>query len=206
MNQKIEKKMKKITVMLAVLFGYQNCSLAQSIAKGTSVLYLGLGPGSGFGYAKKHGMGYTYRSSPSIHLGFEHGISEAIPESVIGLGGSLSYWGASQNYRDVYGDGYDSRWNDLRVLFKGYYHHKFLVSDKWDVYAAVMLGFKYRTFTYTPVYTRYSYVVNDESGVYGAGGVAIGGRFYVTPNFGFYAEAGAGANVDYIQAGLAFKF
>jgi hypothetical protein len=193
-------------VMLAVLFGYQNCTIAQSIAQGRSVLYIGLGPGGGLGYGKVHGAGYTYRATPSIHLGFEHGISEAIPQSVIGLGADLSYWGVTQNYRDVYGEGYDSHWSDLTVLAKGYYHHKFLVSDRWDVYAAVLLGFKYRSFTYTPVYTRYQYTVNDDSGVYGAGGVALGGRFYVSRSVGFYAEVAAGSNVNFIQGGIAFKF
>lgn len=198
--------MKKI-ILTIVLIVQSLTFLSQSMGKGKSVLYVGAGAGYGyFGSSGYKGYGYSYRSSPTIHLGFEHGISEAIPQSIIGLGGSLSMWFGSQNYSDKYGHEWDKRWTDVTTLVKGYYHHKFLVGEKWDVYAAVMAGIKNRSYTYTTNDGYYIYENRNETGIYPAGGIAIGGRFYVSKVFGFYAEAGAGVNVDYIQAGFAFKF
>lgn len=198
--------MKKI-ILTSVLIIQSLTFLAQSMAKGKNVLYLGAGAGQGtFGSSQYRGYGYVYRSSPTLHIGFEHGISEAIPKSIIGLGGSVSMWFGSQNYSDRNGYQWDKRWTDVTTLVKGYYHHKFLVSDKWDVYAAVMAGIKHRSYTYTTNDTYYYYQNTDETGIYPAGGIALGGRIYISKVFGFYAEAGAGLNIDYIQAGFAFKF
>lgn len=197
--------MKKIILSSLLIIQALNVS-AQSMAKGKSVMSLGAGAGSGyFGSSKYKGYGYTYRSIPSIHLGFEHGISEAIPKSIIGLGGSLSFWHGSQHYNDKFGRTWDKSWTDVTTLVKGYYHHKFLVSDKWDVYAALMAGVRYRTYTFTTSDQYYNYENRNETGAYPAGGIAVGGRIYVSKKFGFYAEAGTGVNVDYIQVGMALK-
>lgn len=197
--------MKKF-ILTGILVIQSLAFLAQSMAKGKNVIYVGAGAGHGyFGASQYRGVGYVYRSSPTIHLGFEHGISEAIPKSIIGIGGSVSMWFGSQNYSDRFGHEWDKKWTDVTTLVKGYYHHKFLVSDKWDVYAAVMAGVKYRSYTYN-TNDLYYYQNTNETGAYAAGGIAIGGRIYISKSFGFYAEAGAGLNVDYIQAGFAFKF
>ena len=198
--------MKKF-ILVGILTIQSLTFLAQSMAKGKNVLYLGIGAGEGtFGASQFRGYGYIYRSSPTLHIGFEHGISEAIPKSIVGLGGSVSMWFGSQNYSDRNGHEWDKRWTDVTTLVKGYYHHKFLVSDKWDVYAAVMAGIKHRSYTYTTNDQYYIYQNTNETGIYAAGGIAIGGRIYISKVFGFYAEAGAGLNIDYIQAGFAFKF
>lgn len=197
----------KKTILTFTILLQSVIALPQSMGKGKNVLYIGAGAGPGFfGSSKYKGSGYTYNSSPTIHLGFEHGISEAIPNSIIGLGGSISTWFASQHYTDKRGYGWDKRWTDVTALVKGYYHHKKLVGEKWDVYAAVMAGIKHRTYSYTNNDPFYNNAYRDESGIYPAGGVAIGGRYYVSKVFGFYAEAGAGINIDYVQAGFAFKF
>ena len=198
--------MKKI--ILATVIFLQTANLfSQSMGKGKSVLYLGVGLGTGnVSTSKYKGNGFSYKTSPTIHLGFEHGISESIPQSIIGLGGGLSGRFASQNYVDKFGYGWKKTWTDVTVLFKGYYHHKFLVGEKWDVYASLMAGITHRTYSYTTSDVFYNNAYKDESGISPAGGVAIGGRFYVSKVFGFYAEAGGGLNVDYVHAGFAFKF
>lgn len=198
--------MKKIILASSIIL--QTLSVfSQSMGKGKNVLYLGAGAGTGyFGASKYKGNGYVYKSTPTIHLGFEHGISEGIPKSIIGLGGSLSTWVASQRYTDKWGFGWNKNWTDVTVLVKGYYHHKALVGEKWDVYATVMAGIKHRTYSYTNNDPFYNNAYADESGVYPAGGISIGGRYYITKSFGFYAEAGGGLNTDYVQGGFAFKF
>lgn len=200
------KKMKKIIIVLIAVFQLSNV-YSQSMGKGKNVLYIGAGAGTGyFGSKSYKGIGYSYRSTPTFHLGFEHGVSEAIPQSIIGLGGALSSWFGSQNYSDKNGYTWERKWTDLTVVFKGYYHHKFLVGEKWDVYGAALIGIKHRTYSYTSNNPNNLNTYADETGVYPAGGVALGGRFYVSKVFGFYAEAGAGVNTDYIQGGFAFKF
>lgn len=200
--------MKKSTIiLLLILFSIQGFSQAPSMEKGTIVVYLGAGAGSGyFGASKYRGVGYTYRSSPTFHLGFEYGFSEAIPKSIIGLGANVSMWFSSQDYKDYWGDGWHKKWTDITILAKGYYHHTFLVGEKWDVYASPMVGFKIRTYSYTyndPYYANYS---TSDAGLYPAVGVAVGGRYYVSKAFGFYAEVSQGYNVDYAKIGFAFKF
>lgn len=198
--------MKKF-ILIGIIIIQSFTFFSQSMGKGKSVIYIGAGAGHGyFGASQFRGTGYVYRSSPTIHLGFEHGISEAIPKSIIGLGGSISMWFGSRNYSDRFGHEWDKRWTDVTTLVKGYYHHKFLVGEKWDVYAAAMVGVKYRSYTFTSNDQYYYYENSNETGAYFAGGIAVGGRFYVSKTFGFYAEAGTGVNVDYIQAGFAFKF
>lgn len=199
--------MKKSLLVMAVVIVFCNGLFSQSIGKGKSVFYVGVGPGTGgIGGGHWRGVGYTYHATPVIHLGFEHGISESIPESVIGLGGALSFQAANYSYRDYNGHGWNSNWSDLRLLVKGYYHHKFLVGEKWDVYAAVMLGFRYRFYSFTANDAYYTNSGITDTGVAPAGGIAVGGRYYVSDRFGFYAELGAGVNVDYAQIGFAFKF
>ena len=122
------------------------------------------------------------------------------------MGGSVSLWFGSQNFSDKDGHQWEKKWTDVTTLVKGYYHHKFLTKEKWDVYGAVLAGVKYRSYTYTANDLNYIYQNTNETGAYPAGGVAIGGRIYVSKTFGFYAEAGAGVNIDYIQGGFAFKF
>jgi hypothetical protein len=198
--------MKKI-IFTSVLIIQSLLFLAQSMGNGKSVIYIGAGAGNGaFGSAQYRGSGYVYRSSPTIHLGFEHGISEAIPQSIVGLGGSVSMWFGSRNYSDRFGHEWHKSWSDVTTLVKGYYHHKFLVGEKWDVYGGAMIGVKYRSYSFTSNDQYYVYENSNETGAYFAGGIAVGGRYYVSKSFGFYAEAGTGVNVDYIQAGFAFKF
>ena len=197
----------KKSILLSILMIQSLIALSQSMGNGKSVIYIGAGAGRGsIGVSQFRGTGYVYRSSPTIHLGFETGISEAIPQSIIGIGGSVSMWFGSQNYTDRSGHQWDKKWTDMTTLVKGYYHHKFLTRERWDVYGAILLGFKYRSYTYTSNDEFYLYQNTSETGVYPAGGIGIGGRVYVTNTFGFYAEAGAGENIDYIQGGIALKF
>ncbi|MDI9341355.1 MAG: hypothetical protein QM534_12370 [Sediminibacterium sp.] len=180
----------------------------QAIAKGKTVAYLGVG--AGYGYSSRYrsrfnGAGYVYRTSPTFHLGFEHGVSESVPESVIGLGGDLSIWGGRYTYVNKNGFGWEQRWRDVTALVKCYYHHKKLMGEKWDLYAAVMAGVKYRSYKYTTTDPYYDYLYDDESGLYGAAGLALGARIYLTKSLGLYLEGGGGYNHDYLHAGLVFK-
>lgn len=181
---------------------------AQSIAKGKNVFYIGAGPGTGYvGSTQNYkGAGYTYNKTPSFQLGFEHGISEAIPKSVIGLGPHFSAWFGSSSYRDKFGYGWNKQWADFSAIAKGFYHHKFLVGEKWDVYGAALLGLRFRSYNFSTNDVYYEYARDSYSTVAPVIGAGIGGRYYVSKAFGFYAEVNGGYNCDYAQIGFAFKF
>ncbi len=116
----------------------------------------------------------------------------------------MTFGGAS--YRDNKNHGYDLSWTDFTILAKGYYHHTFLVVEKWDVYDSPLLGLKFHTSTYSYNEPDYSSFKHTEASVGPAVGLAVGGRFYISKNFGFYAEVSHGYNVDYLKIGLALKF
>lgn len=200
--------MKKSIPFLLMLFVFlQTFSQSPSMEKGKVVIYLGAGAGSGyFGTSKYKGVGYTYRATPTFQAGFEYAFSEAIPQSILGLGANISMAFASQTYRDKFGYGWDSKWSDVTVLAKGYYHHKFLVGEKWDVYASPLIGLRFRTYTYSYNNAVYNNRYYSDAGASPAVGVAVGGRYYVSDFFGFYAEVSQGFNVDYAKIGFAFKF
>lgn len=201
--------MKTKIIITLILFLATYLTQAQSMEKGKNVFYLGLGPGGGGYYSSainKRGAGYSYRRSPSFQLGFEHGISDDIPQSVIGIGPHLSAWFASSSYRDSRGEGWNWRWADYTIAAKGFYHHKALMGENWDIYGAAILGIRYRKHTFSTTDPYYDYVREDYRTVASVFGIGIGGRYYVNQTFGFYAEFDLGYNADYAQIGLAFKF
>lgn len=200
------RTMKKILTFLILLsLSFSVYSQEPSMKKGRVVLYLGVGAGSGwFGAGKYKGVGYSYSASPIMNFGFEYGFSEAIPKSILGLGANVSMAFYSWNYHDSKGYGWNEKWSDITVLAKGYYHHTFLVGEKWDVYGSPLLGLRFRTHTYS-YDPGYYYNNSTYSGVSPAIGVAIGGRYYVSKVFGFFAEVSQGYNVDYAKIGFAFK-
>ncbi|MBS1637440.1 MAG: hypothetical protein JST26_16105 [Bacteroidetes bacterium] len=200
--------MKKLILMTAVCLSCSFSANAQSMGVGKNVFYLGAGAGSGFASGNLYvsGAGYSYNRTPTFIIGYERGISEAIPQSIIGIGPSASAWFASNTYRDNAGHGWDKHWSDFTVVAKGYYHHKFLVKDKFDVYGSAMLGLKFRSYSFTATDPYYEYAKDSYSSVYPVVGAGIGARYYVSKSFGFYAEVNEGFNVNFAQVGFAFKF
>lgn len=208
LNQFKNNFMKRILLSACILIAGLNAVQAQSMGKGKNVLYLGAGIGSGYVGSDygSNGAGYTIRRSPDFQLGFEHGISEAIPQSIIGIGPHFSTSFASNEYRDIYGRGWDKHWANYDIAAKGFYHHKFLVGERWDVYGSVSLGVRFQTYSFTATNANYSYAEGSNNAIAPIIGVGVGGRFYVTKVFGFYAEVGGGLNAEYAQIGIAFKF
>jgi hypothetical protein len=192
--------------VLAAIVAMQFSGFSQSMGKGKSVFYVGIGAWHGYGGVKYRGYGYSTGSTPTLHLGFEHGVSEAIPQSIIGLGGHLSVWAGHSSFRDGRGNGWNSSWTNVTALFKGFYHHKFLVGEKWDVYASLAGGIRYLAYSYSYTDSEYAIDPYASAAVAPAIGVSLGGRYYVGKTFGFYAEISQGYNVDYAQIGFAFKF
>lgn len=200
--------MKRLTLLSALLITLQTLMFSQSAGKGKGVFYVGAGTGRGFigSGVYVRGYGYEVRQLPSLQLGFEYGISEAIPQSIIGLGAHLSTNFSSNSYRDKFGYGWDKTWIDLTIASKGYYHHKFLVKDKWDVYGSALIGVMHRAYRFSSNSPYYEYARGSYSSIYPVIGAGIGARYYVSKSFGFYAEVNSGINADFAQIGFAFKF
>jgi hypothetical protein len=170
--------MKKVTSLLVVLalvaFMFQN-SFAQSYQQGDKLLNVGIGVGT-YG-----GGGLGFGGS------LEFGVHEAISVGVLGGFSGRNYLG--------------SRWSVLTIGARGSYHFNELLNldnDMIDLYAGLGLG--YRNFNWD--YAGFGNSYNYGSGIVFLG--HLGGRYYLKPNLGLFAELGSGFGT--LQAGLAFKF
>ena len=173
------KKLLSSLFVVALLAFISEGAMAQAYEKGDKLLNVGVGLGT-------YGAG-------GIGLGgsFEYGIHEAISVGVLG-----GYSGRS-NYL-----GSGTRWSVLTIGVRGSYHFNELLNldnDQIDLYAGVGLGYRNISWNYNGV---------GLGNGYGSGGILflghIGGRYYLKPNLGIFAELGSSFGV--LQAGVAFKF
>lgn len=173
------KKLLSSLLILALLSFFSEGAMAQAYQKGDKLLNLGIGLGT-------YGAG-------GIGLGgsFEYGIHEAISVGALaGFSGRANYLGSGV------------RWSVLTIGARGSYHFNELLNldtDQIDLYAGLGLGYRNISWNY------------NGSGLgngYGSGGILflghIGGRYYLKPNLGIFAELGSSFGV--LQAGVAFKF
>ncbi len=189
------------------LISQKNDSGDLSMGEGKSALSIGVGvPYFGNGYARYRGVGYRYTAFPTVIMQYEYGVTEKIPQSILGVGPYIAYSSFHSSWKDNNSvDYWDERLRQITIAAKVFYHHKFLVGAKWDVYAAAFAGIHIRTYSFTSNDPKY-YDIYDRNyaSVFPTGGAVIGGRYYFTNNFGVYAEAGFGAS--YVSGGLNFKF
>lgn len=181
----------------------------KDISKGSNVIHFGVGlPGyvSSFGVVK--GAYYSYSRSPLIVINHEYVFNDKVKNSYMGLGPYLSYYGWKQesySYKNhpVYGtDGWRTSVNVLTIAGRFFYHHKFLMGAKWDVYGAATAGLRFNFVNYTSYPSgRYSSATNGVDPAYGA---SVGIRYFFTDNFGVYAETGFGSS--WATGGLNLKF
>lgn len=178
-----------------------------SMGEGKVAISIGVGvPYWGRYHHFYRGLGYSGFSTPTIILQGEYGLTEKIPQSILGVGGFVAHNYSYNSWHDKYSvDYWERRYTRVVVAAKVYYHHKFLVGAKWDVYAAAMVGVSVNLYSFRSndayYYGVYDYTV---PGVWPYVGAIVGGRYYFTKNFGVYGEVGYGAS--YAQAGFNFKF
>lgn len=183
--------MKKL-IFVAIALAASTTLYAQQFQKGTNLLGVGIGLGSSLG-------GFTYGSqAPAISLQYERGIWDIGGPGVISLGGY-----AGRKSFKYSGDGYTQKWGYTIIGVRSAYHYNGIKSDKFDVYAGLMLSYNI---------LNYSYKDNDGNNVSGAGSYGsaagftafIGGRYFFTQKVAAFAELGYG--VSYLTLGIAFKF
>lgn len=198
--------MKKVLFSLLLVagaaFGGPTAAVAQSYGIGTNAVNLGVG----FGYSIRYYSGVYGNSSatPVLSASFEHGMSTLGP-GTLGVGAVLSYQGAKWDYTDGYGDQYHETWKTLFFGVRGTWHPDFLVTDKYDIYGGVQLGYYHYGYSYTatgPYVSGYNYS-NPRNSTVGFGAF-VGGRYYFTDNIGAFGEIGY--DISYLKIGLSLKF
>lgn len=125
-----------------------------------------------------------------LYAKYEHGLIR----DEVGLGG---YIGFSQGWYKYAGEKYSITAFSVAVL--GYYHFNKLIPVKnLDVYAGVGVSIISESDSYANGY------YNSDDGTSGTGVVKVGVRYYVSPNFGFYAETGYD-RLSSVNLGVSFR-
>jgi len=158
----------------------------------------GLGAGNAWGTYKKSTIG-------PIVATYERGITDVLGIGRIGVGGGVGQTFYTEKYNwniggveDVY------RTSRLSISVRGTYHFEFDV-PKMDVYAGVGGGL----YIFTDTDKEYnaitaSYATTKKSRLGGGYHVFAGIRYYFTPVFGVFAEAGHGHRA--LSGGMVFAF
>lgn len=152
------------------------------VGLGTVVFNAGIGPGSGY-------EGDYYNSAFGIKAAVEVGLWQAGP-GVVTLGGeaggSFSNGGHYDNYKS----------NTVIIAARAAWHYGWLVPGL-DTYGGVSagLGFHHYEYDHPDAYSH--------NKVIPVPGIFVGASYFVTPTFGFNAEAGH--DITDIQIGVIFK-
>lgn len=130
-------------------------------------------------------LGGHYGGGFGVGASFEAGITD-----FIGVGGQADFvtWSSGLNY------------NFFTIAGRGTYHFgkHFITVDNLDLYGGLALGYRV---------ANHNNDVWWAGTVYGSGvhiGPFAGARYYMKPNFGFFAELGW--NASPLKAGIALKF
>jgi len=175
----MKKLLSSLFIVALLACASQNAVMAQSYQQGDKLLNAGIGLGT-------YGAG-------GLGLGgsFEYGIHDAISVGVLaGYSGRANYLGSG------------GRWSVLTIGARGSYHFNELLNldnDQIDLYAGLGLGYRNISWNYDG-YGGYN--SSWGSGILFIG--HVGGRYYLKPNLGLFAELGSGFGT--LQAGVTFKF
>jgi hypothetical protein len=179
--------MKKIITCIFAFIAINSAFAQGHFELGSNVIGVGIGLGSSYGIS-----GYGSTESPAINLQYENGTWDIGGPGILSLGGYVAYKSYSYDYL-----GYS--WNSHYTIIgvRSAYHYNGIKSDKFDVYAGLMLG--YRTISYSD---------NNYLGSASASDIIlsafIGGRYYFNENFAGFVELGNGISI--MNLGLAYKF
>ena len=152
---------------------------------GTVTVNGGIGIGSSY-------EGDYYNSPFGLKAAIEYGLWEAGP-GVITLGGEIG--GSFSNGGYQYYNNYNSR--TIIVAARAAWHYGWEVPGL-DTYGGVSAGLGFHHYSYDNNPNNYSH-----SSVIAVPGIFVGASYFVTPTFGFNAEAGR--DITDIQVGVVFK-
>lgn len=169
---------------------------AQVFEQGASFLHLGVGFGSPYTFSgSKMGV-------PPVHASFEYGVSDNI-----GVGALVGYTSSTWDYGfGGLGSKYKYEWQATYMIVgaRGAYH--FVDSDKWDVYAGLMLGYNIASLKFKsddPNWKEPLLWVEPKVGGFTFGGF-LGARYALGDHSALFAELGY--NIAWISVGYCAKF
>ncbi len=178
----------------------------------THLLNIGIGFRTGY-YPNYSGYNYIYGLTPVISISYEQAFKKKLGPGYLGVGGFFAFQSEFQRY-DYYDSYYASNtlyynqynWNYFMIAARGAYHLDFLMNNKAEVYAGVLLGVRINTYIYSTNYpnnSKYDYYYNQGT-VYPAYQVFAGARYYFIKPLAVYAELGYG--IYFGTIGLNLKF
>jgi hypothetical protein len=147
--------------------------------------------GVGIGLGSSYGTGYGGSSDLGFNFQYERGMWDVGGPGIISLGAYVAFKSYSYDYF-----GYSWTSNATVIGARSAYHFNGIKSDKFDVYAGLMLAL--RTFSYSD---NIYYAENSSDVVFSG---FIGGRYYFNENFGAFAELGNGISI--MNIGIVYKF
>ena len=159
--------------------------------------------GVGFGnlYYRGLGAGYDFTSTPALSISLDHSFKkfEEI-QGTIGLGGLIGFQSSSSKYTNSFGY-YKYHWNNFIIAPRASYHAGFINTDKFDLYAGIMVGVRIESVNYSSNYGAAD-LGNYGGAIFTAGGF-LGGAWYFANNLGAFAELGY--DISYLKIGLCLK-
>ena len=194
--------MKHIRIALAttllLFIGMTNVN-AGVFGEGSKIINVGIGLGSP----------YVATSSsitiPPIHASYEQGLTENIS-----LGGLIGYTASSYDAPSIYGYNgnnykYTYNYSYLLIGVRGAYHYE--VTDQFDIYGGVMLGYNIASESFSTTNPNNGVVqaYNDNSTSSSAVTFSLygGARYMFNEHVGAFAELGY--NIAYLSIGVSFK-
>jgi len=201
------KPMKKITYLFLLTIITTSASFAQSFDDGTNLFSLGFGipPAqrikNDFNEKYKDNYEYKLNNYGTVVMKYEHGLLK-----YFGMGLNIEYSGAGVSYKydDITGR-YEFKVKSNVFGFYGRFNGHCPVTDKFDLYGGVGLGYEYSINKYTDTNPNPDKNKSQTQKIFDFDYQAtIGGRFMIKETFGIFAEVGWASTTA--QVGFTAKF
>jgi hypothetical protein len=168
-----------VTILIVCLSNFSSAT-ESCFAKGNSLVNLGLG------LAMEGPVGVVASYECAVH-------------DLVSVGGEIGYSGWSNGFWS---------YSEIPFAVRGAFHpfnlpslvDKIKVRDKFDVYGGLSVGYDVVTSSWSGPLSG-----SDATGSHGIFSLFIGGRYYMNPHFGFYAEE-TGGSFGWLNGGVVFKF
>lgn len=201
--------MRKISYIILISIIASSASFAQSFDDGTNLFSIGFGiPPSqritnDFNKNYKDNYDYRLKNYGTVILKYEHGLIK-----YFGMGLNVEYSGAAVSYKysnipngTLYENNIKSNVFDFYARFNGHLP----VTDKFDLYAGVGLGYEYSISKYSDSNPVPDLNVSHVDKIFDFDYQAtIGARFMIKEKFGMFLEVGRATTSA--QIGFTFKF
>lgn len=187
--------MKKRALYPVTLFFLLLCSTAysQKLSLNDNVINVGIGFGSTYSFNSHYG------GFPALSVSYERIWPKEIGPGLLGVGAIVGY--RSMSYKYNVGDNrYKDKFNTLLIAARGTYYWEKLVTEKYNVYGAALVGVRTENYKADGA----PGVLVDDNTVHPFVGVVAGGRYYFTPNISVFAELGY--DISWTKAGISARF